>query len=95
MGGRSELHQPDPVSRRAARAREYEETFGRPFAETYCAELAALDPAREDGLVLRDVDGSLRITPTGRLLVRTVAMAFDAYLPEQQRSGERMFSKTV
>ena len=31
----------------------------------------------------------------GRLLVRNVAMAFDAYLPEQQRSGVRMFSKTV
>ena len=33
--------------------------------------------------------------PLGRLLVRNVAMAFDAYLPEQQRAGARLFSRTV
>jgi oxygen-independent coproporphyrinogen-3 oxidase len=77
------------------RAREYEETFGRAFAEVYRSELAALDGARADGLVECSADGSLQITPTGRLLVRNVAMAFDAYLPDQQRSGARMFSKTV
>jgi hypothetical protein len=31
----------------------------------------------------------------GRLLVRNVAMAFDAYLPDQERSGMRIFSKAV
>jgi len=77
------------------RAREYEDTFGRVFAEVYRSELAALDGARADGLVEWDADGSLHVTPAGRLLVRTVAMAFDAYLPDQQRSGARMFSKTV
>ena len=35
------------------------------------------------------------MTPLGRLLVRNVAMAFDAYLPEQQRAGARLFSRTV
>jgi hypothetical protein len=34
-------------------------------------------------------------TPLGRLLVRNIAMHFDAYLPEQQKSGKPMFSKTV
>jgi oxygen-independent coproporphyrinogen-3 oxidase len=77
------------------RAREFEDTFGRVFAETYRAELATLAPAREDGLVEIGADGSLRTTPIGRLLVRTVAMAFDAYLPEQQKRGQRIFSKTV
>jgi len=77
------------------RAREYEETFGRAFAEAYRPELDALSRAREDGLIESDPDGSFRTTPIGRLLVRTVAMAFDAYLSEQQKSGERMFSKTV
>jgi oxygen-independent coproporphyrinogen-3 oxidase len=77
------------------RASEFEEAFGRAFAQQYAAELAALDAPVEDGLVERDADGSLRVTPTGRLLVRNIAMAFDAYLPEQQRSGTRMFSKTV
>ena len=40
-------------------------------------------------------DGSLTVTPAGRLLVRNLAMAFDAHLDAQRRSGQRMFSKTV
>ena len=40
-------------------------------------------------------DGSLQVTPIGRLLVRNVAMVFDAYLTDQRREGRRMFSKTV
>lgn len=77
------------------RAPEFEDAFGRPFAQAYASELAALEPARKDGLVEIAADGGLRITPTGRLLVRNVAMAFDAYLPEQRQRGGRMFSKTV
>ncbi|MEM7411485.1 MAG: oxygen-independent coproporphyrinogen III oxidase [Myxococcota bacterium] len=77
------------------RAREYREVFGGEFSERYADELAALAGAEADGLVERDEDGSLRMTPRGRLLVRNVAMVFDAYLPEQQRAGGRMFSKTV
>ncbi|TMA34456.1 MAG: oxygen-independent coproporphyrinogen III oxidase [Deltaproteobacteria bacterium] len=77
------------------RAREYEETFGRAFAEAYKPELASLEQARGDGLIELDPDGSLRVLPIGRLLVRPVAMAFDAYLAEQQKSGARIFSKIV
>ncbi len=77
------------------RGAEYEECFGRPFAEAYAKELETLAPMRADELIERVADGGLRVTPAGRLLVRNVAMAFDAYLPEQQRSGVRMFSKTV
>ena len=40
-------------------------------------------------------DGGLRVTPLGRMVPRNVAMAFDAYLPEQ-RAGERpLFSQTA
>ena len=49
----------------------------------------------DDGLLTIAGDGSLEVTSLGRLLVRNVAMQFDAYLPEQQRSGKQMFSKTV
>jgi oxygen-independent coproporphyrinogen-3 oxidase len=77
------------------RAAEFEEAFGRPFRSAYPTELAALAQPARDGLVEIDADGSLRVTPAGRLLARNLAMPFDAYLPEQQRSGERMFSKTV
>ena len=69
--------------------------FGRSFSEAYARELASLETLDADGLVLRAGDGSLRVTPLGRLLVRNVAMAFDAYLPEQQRTGARLFSRAV
>jgi oxygen-independent coproporphyrinogen-3 oxidase len=77
------------------RAGEFEEAYGRPFASHYARELGALAPAIADGLVELAADGSLRVTALGRLFVRNVAMVFDAYLPEQQRAGRPIFSKTV
>lgn len=76
-------------------ADEWSRRFGREFARAFAHELASLDALEADGLVVRLADGSLRTTPLGRLLVRNVAMAFDAYLPEQQRAGARLFSRTV
>jgi len=77
------------------RAPEYEARFGAPFAERFADALAALAPMQADGLLEQEADGSLAVTPAGRLLLRNVAMAFDAYLDAQRRSGVRMFSKTV
>jgi len=77
------------------RADEFEREFGRGFRAAYAPELAALAAMVDDGLVTIAGDGSLEVTPLGRLLVRNVAMHFDAYLPEQQRSGKQMFSQTV
>jgi oxygen-independent coproporphyrinogen-3 oxidase len=76
-------------------AHEYRETFGGEFASVFAAELARLSPLEDDGLVVRLRDGGLCVTPLGRLLVRNVAMVFDAYLPEQQRSGRSLFSRAV
>jgi oxygen-independent coproporphyrinogen-3 oxidase len=76
-------------------AAEWSARFGRAFSAAYARELASLETLETDGLVLRAADGSLRVTPLGRLLVRNVAMAFDAYLPEQQREGARLFSRAV
>jgi oxygen-independent coproporphyrinogen III oxidase len=76
-------------------AAEWSARFGRSFAEAYARELESLVTLEADGLVVREGDGSLRVTPLGRLLVRNVAMAFDAYLPEQQRAGARLFSRAV
>ena len=96
---------PDDVERRwvigrimchgEIRAPEFEAAFGRPFSGAYAAELASLAPAVDDGLIEVDGDGSLVVTPLGRLLVRNIAMAFDAYLADQRREGRPMFSKTV
>jgi len=77
------------------RADEFEREFGHNFGSAYASALAALATMVEDGLVTIAGDGSIEVTPAGRLFVRNVAMHFDAYLPEQQRSGKQMFSKTV
>jgi oxygen-independent coproporphyrinogen-3 oxidase len=77
------------------RACDYREAFGGDLAQRYRAELEQLEPAVADGLVMIEADGSFAVTPLGRLLVRNVAMVFDAYLPEQERSGKRIFSKAV
>lgn len=77
------------------RADEYHAEFGEAFASQYTAELRTLESAVQDGLLEIASDGSLQVTPIGRLLVRNIAMAFDAYLVAQQSSGEKIFSKTV
>ena len=58
-----------------------EAAHGIRFADHFGPELEALAPLAADGLV--DVDAAgLRVTPRGRLLVRTVAMQFDRHLRE-------------
>lgn len=59
-------------------------------ASRYSPELERLSPLEEDGLVQRQ-GSRVRVTPLGRLFVRNVAMAFDAYLA----SGSGRFSRTV
>jgi len=49
--------------------------------EYFAPDLAALAPLAVDGLADVDAKG-IRVTPRGRLLVRTVAMQFDRYLRE-------------
>jgi oxygen-independent coproporphyrinogen-3 oxidase len=46
-----------------------------------------------DGLAEFAAPG-LRVLPAGRLLLRHLGMAFDAYLPSAQASGQR-FSKAI
>jgi len=77
------------------RAEEYEEAFGQSFAARFASELQKLDPFVADELIERAPDGSIVVLPLGRLLVRVVAMTFDAYLAEQQKGEKPMFSKTV
>jgi oxygen-independent coproporphyrinogen-3 oxidase len=77
------------------RAAEFEATFGQPFASRFAPELERFEPYLVDGLVERAADGSLDVTPLGRLLVRNIAMVFDAYLAEQRKGEKPMFSKTV
>lgn len=73
----------------------FRERFGADFAARYAAERAALEPLAEEGLVVLEADGGLRLTALGHLAVRPVAMAFDAYLPGQRAAERPLFSQTV
>jgi oxygen-independent coproporphyrinogen-3 oxidase len=66
---------------------------GVAFDAYFAKELAALQPLAADGLVELAPD-HLHITPRGQILLRNVAMVFDAYL-DKRPPGERKFSKTV
>ena len=66
--------------------------YGVRFEEYFAPDLAALKPLAADGLVELD-DESVKVTPRGRLLVRTVAMQFDKYLREATVTAK--YSKVI
>lgn len=53
--------------------------YGLRFDEAFGPELEGLAACVDDGLVVLD-ENLIRVTPRGRLLLRNVAMCFDAYL---------------
>jgi len=55
-----------------------EERFGIDFDATFDTALQSLKPMEADGLVTLTPD-AVHVRPPGRLLIRNVAMAFDAY----------------
>ena len=65
--------------------------LGLDFASYFAREIEALAALEADGLVRRSPTG-LEVTDTGRLLIRNIAMRFDAYLPANR---ERRFSRTI
>ena len=68
------------------------------FAEYFGRELEVIKELERDGLVSLEADGSIGVTmPLGRVLLRTIAAVFDAYLdPEAYRKGETAcFSKNA
>ncbi len=73
--------------------REVEEKFGKASRDAIERDLrAGVKELQDDGLVT--FDGSLlRVTPLGQLLVRNVAMLFDAYL--KKAGTKNQFSRTV
>jgi oxygen-independent coproporphyrinogen-3 oxidase len=61
------------------------------FAEYFAAELERLHALAGDGLVTLD-ERTIRVTPRGRLLLRIVAMCFDAYLG---KAAPTRFSRAI
>jgi len=74
---------------------EVESRFGKPARQAIEASMEpGLPELVADGLVTFD-GNLLRVTPVGQLLVRNVAMMFDAYLPKRQGEARQTFSRTV
>ncbi|MEE3215728.1 MAG: coproporphyrinogen III oxidase, partial [Pseudomonadota bacterium] len=69
---------------------EFEDRHGIHFQQHFAAALNQLEEMREDDLIEIKQD-ALRVRPAGRLMMRNLAMAFDAYLVAE--SGR--FSRTV
>lgn len=68
-----------------------EQQFGIQFNDNFGAALAALQPMQADGL-LSLTDRGIRVKPAGRLLIRRICMAFDAYIPA---NTEQRFSRII
>jgi len=63
--------------------------------DTYFQDaLSQLEPLNEDGLVSVLPD-RIQVHDAGRLVVRNIAMAFDAYLQADQQGKEPRYSRTV
>ncbi|MFL6375137.1 MAG: oxygen-independent coproporphyrinogen III oxidase [Pyrinomonadaceae bacterium] len=73
--------------------RRIEREFDIEFDKYFAADLPKLDPFIADGL-LEENDSHIRVIGSGILIIRNIAMAFDAYL-EQMMREKPVFSKTV
>jgi oxygen-independent coproporphyrinogen-3 oxidase len=69
---------------------EIEAQYGLVWDERFKKEMEGLKPLEADGLVELHPD-RLVVTPIGRLMVRNIAMVFDAWLEK----GPQTFSRTV
>jgi oxygen-independent coproporphyrinogen III oxidase len=65
-----------------------EAQLGIRFKDYFAAELAALEPLAADALIEFDEQG-IRVTASGRLLIRRVCMVFDAYVAPSAVDGGR------
>lgn len=72
---------------------DIERRHGILFTEYFAHEMAELAPMEEDGLIFVDPEG-IDIRPAGRLLLRSIAMVFDAYLRQHEVSEPR-YSKVI
>jgi oxygen-independent coproporphyrinogen-3 oxidase len=79
----------------AVRAEDVEGRFGGCFRTDYAPALKRLEPLQNDGLVEVSEKGDIVVSPLGRVLLRHVAMAFDAYLDRSAPQPAKTFSQTV
>jgi oxygen-independent coproporphyrinogen-3 oxidase len=73
---------------------EVEREFGIEFDSYFAPELQRLAELERDQLV-RLGPNVIEVTTLGRIFMRNVAMAFDAYLDRQAPTRQRVFSRTL
>ncbi|TZF90493.1 oxygen-independent coproporphyrinogen III oxidase [Cognatilysobacter lacus] len=71
-----------------------ERRYGIQFDRYFHDALHALEPLEADGLVRRE-DGCIVATSQGRLLLRNIAMCFDAYLDRPADIARPRFSRAI
>jgi oxygen-independent coproporphyrinogen-3 oxidase len=71
---------------------DIEHKFMIDSTEYFYNELQTLKTMQNDGLLEIDISG-IRISPSGRLLVRNICMVFDKYIRQSEK--EQTFSKTI
>ncbi len=71
---------------------QIERAFGIDFADYFATELADLERFAGDGLVELSPQ-QIRVTPAGRLLIRRICMAFDAYIPRE--TATKSYSRII
>jgi len=84
----------DLMCRDGVRFAEIGARHGVDFARHFAAELERMRPLQDDGLVSRDA-GGIRVTAAGRLLLRPIAMVFDAYLAAAAEGAPRRHSAAI
>jgi len=73
---------------------EIEREFGINFDAHFRTELERLREFERDGLVRMD-GNRIEVEPMGRVFIRNIAMAFDAYLNRPASQQRQVFSKTL
>jgi oxygen-independent coproporphyrinogen-3 oxidase len=71
----------------------FEKLYNVKFAEYFADALQALAPFEADGL-LTITSTFIECSPTGTMLIRNIAMPFDAYM-KRHATNQKTFSKTV
>lgn len=65
---------------------QIEKRFAINFSDYFAVEQEELAQFAQDGLITV-TNGVIRVTPAGRLLIRRICMAFDAYIPKKQATN--------
>lgn len=75
----------------------FQDIWGENFQDYFREEIPRLQPFIQDGLLEPDISQEIRVTELGQIIVRPIAMVFDAYLTRAMKTGKAtpVFSRTL